>query len=46
MVGGPGAFMGMAYGAGTWVTRAVRLPADWERLVRRYRSYVPNYLRY
>jgi hypothetical protein len=46
VLGGPGAFMGLAYGAGTWVTRAVRLPAGWDGLVRRYRSYVPNYLRY
>jgi hypothetical protein len=46
VVGGPGAFMGMAYGAGTWVTKAVQLPASWDRLVQRYRSYVPNYLRY
>ncbi len=46
VVGGPGAFMGMAYGASTWVTKAVHLPAGWDRLVQRYRSYVPNYLRY
>ena len=44
--GGAGAFMGMAYGAGTWVTKPVTLPSQWERLVRKYRSLVPNHLRY
>jgi hypothetical protein len=44
--GGAGAFMGMAYGAGTWVTKQVSLPAQWDRLVRKYRSLVPNHLRY
>jgi len=44
--GGAGAFMGMAYGAGTWVTKPVTLPGHWERLVRRYRGLVPNHLHY
>jgi hypothetical protein len=44
--GGAGAFMGMAYGAGTWVTKPVTLPGHWERLVRKYRGLVPNHLRY
>lgn len=44
--GGAGAFMGMAYGSGTWVTKPVTLPAQWDRLVRKYRSMVPNHLRY
>jgi hypothetical protein len=46
VVGGPGTFMGLAYGAGGWVTRPVRLPAGWDDLVGKYRSYVPQYLRY
>jgi hypothetical protein len=44
--GGAGAFMGMAYGSGTWVTKPVPLPAQWDRLVRKYRGLVPNHLRY
>jgi hypothetical protein len=44
--GGAGAFMGLAYGAGTWVTKPVTLPAGWEALVRKYRGLVPNHLRY
>jgi hypothetical protein len=46
VAGGPGAFMGLAYGASGWTTRRVSLPSGWDSLVRRYRSYVPNYLRY
>jgi hypothetical protein len=38
--------MGMAYGSGTWVTKPVTLPGQWERLVRKYRGLVPNHLRY
>ena len=44
--GGAGAFMALAYGAGTWVTKPVILPAGWEGLVRKYRGLVPNHLRY
>jgi hypothetical protein len=44
--GGAGAFMGLAYGAGTWVTKPVRVPAGWEGLVRKYRGLTPNHLRY
>jgi len=44
--GGAGAFMGMAYGSSTWVTKPVTLPAGWERLVRKYRGLVPTHLRY
>jgi hypothetical protein len=44
--GGAGAFMGMAYGAGGWVTKRVNLPANWDRLVRKYRGLVPNHVRY
>jgi hypothetical protein len=44
--GGAGAFMGMAYGAGGWVTKRVDLPSSWDRLVRKYRGLVPNHVRY
>ncbi|TMC01941.1 MAG: hypothetical protein E6J41_31535 [Chloroflexi bacterium] len=44
--GGAGAFMGMAYGSSTWVTKPVTLPAGWDALVRKYRGLVPNHLRY
>jgi hypothetical protein len=46
VVGGPGAFMGLAYGSSTWVTKPVRLPERWDALVAKYRSYVPNHIRY
>jgi hypothetical protein len=46
VAGGAGSFMGMAYGAGTWVTKKVDLPAGWDALVRKYRTMVPNHLRY
>ncbi|MBO0703952.1 MAG: hypothetical protein J2P39_01410 [Candidatus Dormibacteraeota bacterium] len=46
VVGGPGVFMGLAYGAGTWVTKAIQLPEGWDALVRKYRNFVPNHVRY
>jgi hypothetical protein len=46
VAGGPGVFMGLAYGASGWVTRPVRLPGGWDSLVRRYRGLVPDHIRY
>jgi hypothetical protein len=46
VAGGPGAWIGLVLGVGRWVTRPVQLPANWDRVVRRYGEYVPNYLRY
>ncbi|HKF76141.1 MAG TPA: hypothetical protein VKF59_08355 [Candidatus Dormibacteraeota bacterium] len=46
VAGGPGTFMGLAYGSSGWVTKPVCLPARWESLVRTYRGLVPDYLRY
>jgi hypothetical protein len=46
VAGGPGSFMGMAYGSSTWVTKPVVLPSGWESLVRKYRGWVPNHIRY
>lgn len=44
--GGPGAWIGLVQGVGRWVSRPIALPAHWDQLVRKYRDYVPNYLRY
>ena len=46
VVGGPGVFMGLAYGASPWVTKPVTLPTGWESLVRRYGKLVPNHAQY
>jgi hypothetical protein len=46
VAGGPGAWIGLVTGVGRWVTRPIALPDRWDRLVRQYREYVPNYLRY
>ncbi len=46
VAGGPGAWVGLVLGVGRWVTRPVCLPPNWDALVRKYRSYQPNYLRY
>jgi hypothetical protein len=44
--GGPGAWIGLVTGVGRWVTKPVCVPHNWDRLVKKYRDYVPNYLRY
>jgi hypothetical protein len=50
VLGGPGAFMGLACGGGLpggqFVTRKISLPSAWTRLVAKYRSLVPTYERY
>jgi len=46
VVGGPGAWIGLVLGVGRWVTKPIMLPANWEGVVKKYRDYVPNYLRY
>jgi hypothetical protein len=46
VAGGPGAWIGLVTGVGRWVTRPVVLPSNWDSLVKKYRDYVPNYLRY
>jgi len=49
VAGGPGAFIGLvgasALGKTDWVTKKVELPANWDRLVNKYRSIVPTYER-
>jgi hypothetical protein len=46
VAGGPGAWIGLSQGVGRWVSRPIELPSNWDKLVRKYRDYVPNYLRY
>jgi hypothetical protein len=46
VAGGPGAWIGLVTGVGRWVTKPVTLPSGWDRLVKKYRDRVPNYLRY
>lgn len=50
VAGGPGAFVGIACGGGLpgarFVTKKVRLPAAWSRLIAKYNSVVPKYERY
>jgi hypothetical protein len=46
VAGGPGAWIGLVLGVGRWVSKPINLPANWDALVRKYRDYVPNYLRY
>jgi hypothetical protein len=46
VAGGPGAWIGLVLGVGRWVTKPVQLPPNWDRLVKKYADYVPNYLRY
>jgi hypothetical protein len=46
VAGGPGAWIGLVTGVGRWVSRPICVPRNWDGLVRKYRDYVPNYLRY
>jgi hypothetical protein len=46
VAGGPGAWIGLVQGVGRWVSRPICVPANWDKLVRKYGDYVPNYLRY
>jgi hypothetical protein len=46
VAGGPGAWIGLVTGVGRWVTKPIALPPHWDNLVKKYRDYVPNYLRY
>jgi hypothetical protein len=46
VVGGPGAWVGLVLGVGRWVTKPICVPNNWDSLVKKYRDYVPNYLRY
>ncbi|MBI3375718.1 MAG: hypothetical protein HY017_28715 [Betaproteobacteria bacterium] len=50
VTGGPGAFVGLACGAGLpgreFVTKKIGFPADWIKLVAKYKSFVPAYEKY
>jgi len=50
VAGGPGTFMGLVFSAAfpgaRWVTKKIAVPANWKKLVSKYRSLVPTYERY
>jgi hypothetical protein len=50
VAGGPGAFMGIMCGSamigGGFVSRAIKLPANWNKLVAKYKTFVPAYEKY
>ena len=50
VAGGPGAFIGLvcgsALGGAEWLTKKIDLPANWNKLVAKYRNVVPMYEKY
>lgn len=50
VAGGPGAFLALACGSGMtgadFVTKKISLPANWSKLVAKYRNLVPAYEKY
>jgi hypothetical protein len=50
VTGGPGAFVALVCGAGLpgrqFVTKKVRLPSNWNKLVAKYKNLVPVYEKY
>jgi hypothetical protein len=50
VAGGPGAFIAHAIGGGPTPGKAeigkIELPSNWDRLVKKYKNIVPNYIRY
>ena len=50
VAGGPGNFMGLVQGGMAegmdWVTKKLELPANWDKLVKKYKDIVPTYARY
>ncbi len=50
VAGGPGAFLALACGSSlseaVFVTKRIKLPSDWSKLVAKYRSVVPVYEKY
>jgi hypothetical protein len=46
VAGGPGAWIGLLRSAGGWensfVTRKIDLPRNWDKLVAKYKTVVPN----
>lgn len=49
IAGGPGNFIGLVQGGAAegmdWVTKKVELPANWDKLVEKYKDIVPTYVR-
>lgn len=50
VAGGPGAFIAHAMGGGPTPGKAeiakIELPSNWDKLVKKYKNVVPNYIRY
>ncbi len=46
VLGGMGSWVGIASGGGDIRTEKVDLPANWDKLVKKYRDLVPQYYRY
>jgi len=50
VAGGPGVWMGLHQSAGgfgnSFITRKIELPRNWDKLVAKYRTLVPNYVKY
>ena len=46
VAGGPGAWIGLVARRRPLGEQTYQLPPNWDRLVRKYRDWVPNYLRY
>ncbi len=50
VAGGPGNFLGLHTGSWfeimDWVTKKVELPANWDKVVEKYKNIVPRYARY
>jgi hypothetical protein len=46
VAGGAGGFMALAQGAETWETKKIELPANWNKLVAKYKGLVPKYVMY
>jgi hypothetical protein len=44
--GGSYTTIGVLLGGPQWVTKKIELPANWDKLVAKYRDIVPNYMRY
>ena len=44
--GGFVSWLGFMQGGPSPITRKAELPADWARLVAKYKNIVPNYVRY
>ena len=41
-----GLMVGLATGAIGWLTKKVELPSNWDKLVAKYKDFVPNYVMY